>query len=136
MKVIKKKVISLVKLKKEAWRLFSIHIRKSEADWRGYVSCICCGETYMWDSGKIHAGHWIHDKLDYDERNVHPQCYKCNLNFNWKKATALYAIYMARTYGAEEMAKIKADSIEKGNNYTRTELTEIISKYQTQTKSV
>ena len=125
----KKKVISLAKLKKEAWRLFSIHIRKSNADWRGYVSCCCCGATYMWDSGLIHAGHWEHDKGDYDIRNVHPQCRNCNYKFN-KNTNTAYAIFMARTYGAEEMAKIKKEVNKKGNNYTRTELQEIITTYQ------
>lgn len=114
------------KLFKKAWKLFSISVRKEKADFAGYVNCCSCGTAYLWDSGEIHAGHWIHDKLDFDRRNVHPQCYKCNLKFNWKKATVGYAIYMANKYIPEEMEQIRKDAYEKGNNYTIQELEEII----------
>ena len=117
------------KLMKKAWHVFSIHVRKSEADFAGYVKCCSCGMAYIWDSGDIHAGHWLHDKLDYDKRNVHPQCYKCNLKWNWKKATVGYAIYMAKRYGAKEMAQIQKDAYLKENNYTIIELQEIIKLY-------
>lgn len=126
----KPKLIPIKKLKAKAWKVFSIHVRKSKADFAGYVACCSCGIQYIWNSGEIHAGHWIHDKLDHDERNVHPQCYKCNLKFNWKKATVGYAVYMAKTYGAEEMEKLQKEAYKKGNNYTRDELKIIIEKYK------
>ena len=121
---------SLKKLKKKAWKVFSIWVRKSNANFNGYVACCSCGDQYLWNSGEIHAGHWIHDKLDYDERNVHPQCYKCNLKFNWKKATTGYAIFMARKYGVDEMDKLRKEAYLKGNNYSIQELEEIIKKYE------
>jgi hypothetical protein len=120
---------TLAQLKKDAWKVFSIWVRKNEADWRGYVACCSCGQKYIWNSGEIHAGHWIHDKLDYDPRNVHPQCYKCNLKFNWKKATTGYAVYMAKRYGPEEMEKLRREAYLKGNAYTRQELEKVIEKY-------
>lgn len=113
---------------KKAWKIFSIRVRKEEADFAGYVKCCSCGEAYIWNSGEIHAGHWVHDKLDFDKRNVHPQCYKCNLKWNWKKATTGYAIYMAKRYGYEEMERIKADAVKKGNNYSIEELNQIINQ--------
>lgn len=125
-----KKIESLKSLKKKAWKIFSIWVRKSKADHAGYVACCSCGDMYPWNSGETHAGHWIHDKLDYDERNVHPQCYRCNLKFNWKKATSGYAIFMARKYGHKEMERIRQDAYKKGNNYTREELKDIISSYK------
>lgn len=82
----------------------------------------------MWNSGQIHAGHWIHDKLDYDERNVHPQCQNCNYKYN-KNVNTLYAIYMARTYGHEEMKDIRLLADSKGNNYSYDELVELLDKY-------
>ena len=116
------------KLMKKAWKVFSIYVRESKADWRGYVACCCCGAVYLWNSGEIHAGHWIHDRLDFDERNVHPQCRNCNYKYN-KNTNTAYAIFMARTYGAEEMAQIKKLAMKKGNNYSTKELEAIIKKY-------
>lgn len=108
-------------LMKDVWKLFSEWVRRSNADWRGYVKCVTCPAVLMWNEG-IQAGHWIHDKLDFDERNVHPQCASCNLNLNWKKATVAYGIYMADRYGVEEMNSIRKLANEFGNSYSREEL--------------
>jgi hypothetical protein len=124
----KPKKLTLKKLKDKAWKLFSEWVRKSNADWRGYVQCVTCPEKYIWNSGMIHAGHWIHDKLDYDSRNVHPQCRNCNYKYN-KNVNTAYAIYMARTYGVEEMERIRKHAYEKGNMYTRQELEDLLKKY-------
>ena len=43
--------------------------------------------------------------------------------------TARDAIYMARTYGPDEMERIRKYAYEKGNQYSREELEEIIQKY-------
>lgn len=120
--------LNLKQLNKKAWKIFSKWVRKSEADWRGYVACCCCGQQYLWDSGEIHAGHWIHDKLDYEPMNVHPQCRNCNFKYN-KNTNTLYAIYMARKYGAEEMANLRRLAYTFGNSYSRQELEQIIQKY-------
>lgn len=114
---------------KKTWKVFSIWVRSKDADFRGYVACVTCGNKYIWNSGKIHAGHWIHDKLDFDERNVHPQCYKCNYKYN-KNTNTAYAVYMARRYGASEMEKIRKFSRKKGNAYTVNELQKLIKKYE------
>ena|SRR3990167_4769389 len=116
------------KLFKKAWKFFSIHIRKSAADYRGYTRCVTCGASYLWNSGSIHAGHWIHDKLDFDERNIHPQCRSCNYAYN-KNTNTAYAVYMARTYGAEEMERIRKYAMEKGNDYSVKELENTIQRY-------
>ncbi len=77
----------------------------------------------------IHAGHWIHDKIDYEPKNIHPQCRNCNYKYN-KNVNAAYAVYMARTYGHEEMERIRKYAFEKGNDYTREEVLAIINKYK------
>ncbi len=128
-KLKRKKLKSLRSLKNLAWYWFSIWVRKSASDWKGYTACVCCGAVSLWNSGDIHAGHWIHDKLDYDERNVHPQCKNCNYKFN-KNTNTFYAIFMAKTYGVLGMEQIRKDATEKGNNYSRFELMEIIEKYK------
>lgn len=124
--MVKLKHKSLTKLKKKAWTLFSTWIRRSNADWKGFVKCITCGAEYEWNSGMIHAGHWIHDKLDYDERNVHPQCRNCNFKYN-KNTNTSYAVFMAKKYGHKKMEAIRKLAYEKGNLYTITEVEKIIS---------
>lgn len=116
------------RLHARAWKVFSVWVRSKDADFAGYVKCVTCGRSFIWNSGLIHAGHWIHDNLDFDERNVHPQCRDCNYKFN-KNTNTAYAVYMARTYGPEEMNKIRLEAYKKGNKYSVEELEEIIKKY-------
>ena len=129
------KAKTLKKLNNKAWKLMSEWIRRRAADWRGFVMCVTCSKSFIWDSGQIHAGHWIHDKLDYDERNVHPQCRKCNYKYN-KNVNTMYAIFMAKTYGAKGMAKIRRDADTKGNLYTYQELNEIIENLKVKIASL
>ena len=113
---------------KLAWKKFSIWVRSSEANFKGYVACCCCGKQYLWNSGEIHAGHWIHGRLEFDPRNIHPQCKNCNYKYN-PNSKAFYWAYMARKYGVDEMDKIIKDAMIKGNNYSRQELEAIIQQY-------
>ena len=65
-------------LKKILWRYFSLFIRR-----RDKGICFTCGRRC---EGKgYHAGHFIPKSicgvvLYFDERNVHGQCYNCNIN--------------------------------------------------------
>lgn len=128
----KRKKPSRKSLFKKVWKTFSIWVRQSNADWRGYTDCVTCGKRYLWNSGKIHAGHWIHDKLDFDERNVHPQCADCNYYRN-KNTNTKYAIYMAKRYGVEGMEELTKLAHKKGNDYTYTELEDLLILYKTKT---
>lgn len=122
-----KKLIPLPKLKKKAWKIFSIWIRKSNADYRGYVQCFTCPAVLVWNSGEIHAGHFIHDKQDFNEKNIHPQCQQCNY---WKKGNIrVYAIRMVEKYGLEEVRELERLAAQMGNRYSRQELEEVIQKY-------
>ena len=67
-------------LKKKLWKIVSEYIRRKDADWRGNVHCFTCGRLYHWK--QIQAGHFIggrHNAILYDERNIRPQCYACNV---------------------------------------------------------
>lgn len=126
--MVKKKLKTLSQLKKDAWKLFSIWVRKGNADWRGYVACFTCNQQFIWNSGEIHAGHFIHDKQDFNEMNIHPQCQQCNY---WKKGnTRIYAIRMVEKYGLEKVKELEKLAQEKGNRYNRIELAEIMEKYE------
>jgi hypothetical protein len=125
----RKKLRSMKALKKLVWHHFSIFVRTSVADSNGYVTCVTCLSVHLWNSGEIHAGHWIHDRLDYDSRNIHPQCVKCNYHWNTGVNIA-YAVFMARTYGVEVMDELRLLSHTHGNRYTRDELDELLAKYK------
>lgn len=60
-------------------KAFSDFIRLSNADAAGYCTCCTCGAKKHWK--ETDAGHFIHrnhTSVRYDERNVHPQCQRCN----------------------------------------------------------
>ena len=60
--------------------IFSKYIRLKDADTKGYCTCVTCNRKYFWK--EIQAGHFISRKnysVRWDERNVKPQCYSCNV---------------------------------------------------------
>lgn len=74
-------LISITKLDKDLWTIFSKYIRKREADWKGYITCFTCPTTDDWRT--FDAGHYIPQAtgisvLKFYEKNVHPQCINCN----------------------------------------------------------
>ena len=59
--------------------VFSKYIRYSNAK-NGYCTCITCDREY--EVKKIHCGHFMsrqYMSTRWDERNVSPQCYGCNV---------------------------------------------------------
>jgi len=59
---------------------FSRYIRLKNADKTGYCTCVTCNREYHYK--KIQAGHFMSRKnysTRWDERNVYPQCYGCNV---------------------------------------------------------
>jgi len=70
---------TLSELIKEADTLFSLYLRKSNADKNGEVKCYTCGIKKRWQ--EIQCGHYISRSclyLRYDIRNTKPQCEYCN----------------------------------------------------------
>lgn len=124
------KLPSLKSLRKRVWVQFSIFIRTRDADEFGMVTCVTCPARHPWNSGEIHAGHWIHGRLDFDERNIHGQCKNDNYYSHTKVNTA-YACFMAKTYGHEVMDELRLLSNTKGNRYDRSELMFLLEKYST-----
>ncbi len=93
--------VSITKLDRELWKLFSLYIRKKDADWKGFVHCFTCGkyENYK----LVDAGHYIPKAtsgsyLKFYEKNVHVQCQDCNRikagNY------AVYKVKLTEKYGA------------------------------------
>jgi hypothetical protein len=66
-------------LVKDLDAVFSKYIRYSNAK-NGYCTCITCDREY--EVKKIHCGHFMsrqYMSTRWDERNVSPQCYGCNV---------------------------------------------------------
>lgn len=119
------------KLHDSVWKLMSLYVRKKDADFNGFNKCYTCDIVKHYS--ELQAGHYKHDRLDFDERNLKPQCVKCN-HFNSGKLD-VYAERLIKDYGLkwfnklvkdawshtgyseEEMKKIKVELKEKLKNY-------------------
>lgn len=103
-------------LKKKAWTVFSLWIRNRDKH------CVTCGSTQ-----NLQAGHFIHrDCLDFDERNIHAQCSRCNKFLSGNLIQ--YAMFMEEKYGRGIIQEL--DQLSKQiRKFRREELEEIISKY-------
>lgn len=100
-------------LKKKLWTIFSIYIRKKDADHAGYVTCCDTGERVYWQT--THCGHLFHgternsnlggNELWYYENNFAPQSPDGN-RFNKDDSAKRYTLYAVRKYGIEEVDKM------------------------------
>lgn len=124
----KKKLILLPKLKKKAWKLISIYVRSKGAS-EEWQECFTCYRTFDWRT-EMDCGHYIHGKLDFDLRNLKPQCKKCN-NKAWGGGRLdVYAERLIKENGLEWLTQLRKDGQIKGNYYTRLELNEVIKRYE------
>lgn len=109
------------KLHSKAWSLFSKVIR-TEYTRSGYIRCYTCHIAMTFSEAQ--AGHFIHGKLDFDRRNIHPQCQQCNLYKSGNLAE--YGIRLAGELGADGMEKLRYDSYTI--KYTIEDLEKIIQE--------
>lgn len=73
------------KLVKKLDSIFSKYIRLKHSK-NGICTCFTCGRKY--EVKKIHAGHFMsrrHYSTRWDEDNVRPQCYGCNVGNQGKQ---------------------------------------------------
>ena len=121
--------MTIAKLKKKAWEVFSLWIRKRDSDWRGYGQCITCRKVLKVPSGEAHAGHFRHGstlRSYFYEKNVHLQCRSCN--FFKDGARDLYALRLIEKYGDGIIQEIHAVNKDT-RTWNRKDLQEIIDKY-------
>ena len=116
------------KLHRQAWALISQYVRQSAADSFGMVHCYTCGERKHFK--ELHCGHFHHNKLDFDLRNLRPQCAHCN-TYNHGNLS-VYGTKLAQEYGAEGMDKLLLDS--NTVIYTNEDLENIIEEYKLKLK--
>ena len=111
------------RLFKKAWKVFSLYIRQKYADIDGMVHCYTCPTVKHFKD--MQAGHLWHGKLDFDERNIHPQCYQCNVGHSGRRE-----VYSANLLEEGiDLKQLRRDAEEKGNDYSIAELKEIIDKF-------
>ena len=120
----KAKLPSIRGLRDRAWVAFSRSVRMRASDWRWYAKCYTCG-IYA-DYKQLQAGHFLHSQLDFDRRNVHPQCVKCNHYQNGNLAK--YATRLVKEYGPMVLKDLEIASGHRGNKYSRKELEEILTE--------
>lgn len=126
--------ISTKGLKKKAWDTISRWVRLSYSDENGMVKCVTCPEK----SEKIHwkksqGGHFVNGRgnsILFEEKNIHPQCYACNviLRGNWSE----YYAFMKKTYGQREINRLLALK-KKIVQFTHDDYQKLIDKYSIET---
>lgn len=123
-----------INLKKKLWGIFSRFIRLSHADENGMVRCFTCGALKNWKEAQ--AGHYHHGtvslNLYFDERNVKPQCVRCNM---WLSGNgAEYALGLQRLYGPQILETLDAEKNMR-DKYYDSELQSMIDMYKMKLKS-
>lgn len=106
----RRKSSPLKRAKRKLWEIFSQYIRQ-----RDKGVCFTCGLKKHWK--EMQAGHFFTAancgaELYFHEKNVHCQCYRCNINLggNW----ATYQEKFVKLYGKElleEFFRLKNQSI-------------------------
>jgi hypothetical protein len=80
-------------LKAKAWTLFSKFIRNRDGN-----ACVTCSNSEA-KGQRMNAGHYIHKREDFNEKNINCQCFFCN---KIKKGNMRpYTLYMVKKYGIE-----------------------------------
>ena len=111
------------KLIKELDVLFSQFIRLSNSI-DGFCTCVTCGRVYEWK--KIQAGHFMsrqHYSVRWDERNVKPQCYGCNVMQQGRQ-------FEFSKYLGEELSNELYLLSKQTRKFTEIELEEMIQEYK------
>lgn len=60
----------------KAWDKQRKEIISEQIDFQGYVTCYTCLKSLL--AKECQIGHFWHNKLDFDKRNLRIQCLRCN----------------------------------------------------------
>ena len=111
------------KLIKKLDVVFSKYIRLSNADKKGYCTCVTCGKKFFWK--EIQAGHFMsrkHYSTRWNEDNVKPQCVACNVYRAGEQYK--YSLYLGNKLS--EQLYMQSKEIRK---FTSIELEEMFDVY-------
>ena len=122
------------KAKKRSWyvkeldRVFSIWYRQSQADKNGNVECYTCSKVMHWK--EIQTGHFFTRATQatrWDEANVRPQDYRCNVALNGNYIT--FTRKMLSEIGKEALDELEHQSL-NGEKISTPDLRELIEYYK------
>jgi len=123
------KPLTIPKLKKKVWKIFSQYIRQKYADKNGYVNCYTCGVKKHWKEQQ--CGHGLGGRgnsILFDEELVRVQCPQCNI---FKGGN--YDVFHAKLIEENGLKwfndKLKLKHTTK--QFTRKELEMLYEKYKT-----
>jgi hypothetical protein len=110
-------------LHKKLWDKQSLEMRKGQADFQDYVECFTCRKSVPYKEANV--GHFWHNKLDFDKRNLKVQCVKCNhyLRGNLIK----YSLRLIEENGLEWVKQLEIDA-HQHKGYTFKDLKEMDNK--------
>lgn len=133
-----KKANSPAVLKDTLDTLASLYVRRRASDWQGNATCITCGKVAHYKT--LQAGHYVsrsNYSVRYDLRNIHVQCFKCNMKFGGCKGGNLvqYTKYLLNTYGEKWLKELIADG-EKIKQWTPEELKTLIVDFKNKLASL
>lgn len=118
----RKKLRPLPKLKKLAEKYFHKYICLRDKN-----VCFTC------DKHGNQAGHFRHNRLDFDEINLNCQCTYCNMYLSGN--LGIYAVRLIKKYGQDTIDDLIARSY-KPHKYTREELEEYLRIYKLKVKNL
>lgn len=137
-KLKKKKISQLTKTVKS----FHDYV-KAKHQVNGYCQCSSCDAIIEYGTKNCQAGHFISCRIwefRFDEDNVFPQCYKCNIIF--KGCFEGYSPFVIKTVGKKKhdyMIKV-ANDITRGKaiqkRFSDIQLKEIQEKYEKKIKEL
>ncbi len=131
-----KKKPTVGKLKKKLWPIFSRYIRLKYADENGTVQCVTCKKLMYWKEAQ--AGHFVDGRANrvlFDEKLVHPQCYACNVGRKGNKIP--YVKFMMKKYHLTLDECCDLDMLKfQVKKFTITDLEEKIEHYSEEVKTL
>jgi hypothetical protein len=89
----------------KCWKLMSLIVRHTNSK-EGKNVCYTCKN--MFDIKELQAGHRHHGKLDFDQRNLKPQCVRCNHFLSGNLGN--YERNLIKDYGMKWAEKLERDS--------------------------
>lgn len=100
---------SISKLKAKLWDQFALFIKiKHSAN--GYCRCYTCGKPLKIGTSDCQAGHYYSQggfpALRFNEDNVRPQCYRCNVHLNGN--TQIFGENLRKEIGESRFAFLNA----------------------------
>jgi hypothetical protein len=104
-----KKQKTLSALKKELWKWFALYIKIKYSSDNKNTRCFTCDAPLIIGTSNCQAGHYYTKKgypaLYFNENNVRPQCYHCNINLSGN--TVIFGERLEKEIGAESMEHLK-----------------------------